>query len=404
MIKVCLVACASTKTTRKTAAQDLYKSPLFQKARAYATTRFDRWYILSARHGLLDPKQQIEPYDQTLNKMSRDARAEWAESVFQQILEQVKQNSILAFVAGERYREGLLTSLQQKGYKTVVPLEGLSIGMQLSWLNRIQTERERLQHLDEFYSLLTKLEKGVGGKRVLKECTGGLAWPEMGVYFFFGRDEYRSSDVSQERVVRVGTHTVSRGSKSTLWNRLRTHRGALDGSGNHRGSIFRLHVGAAIINHSEGKIESPKWGAGEMAGPEVKYVEAKLEQKVSEYIGALSLLWLAIEDEPSPTSDRAFIEQNAIALLSGYKTPIDLPGRDWLGRRSSREAIRRSGLWNVNYVEDAYDPRFLGVMAQYVDVTLGKSRPPQRSIAPTGWSTAKRGRGGLAQISLFNEE
>jgi hypothetical protein len=52
-------------------------------------------------------------------------------------------------------------------------------------------------------------------------------------------------------VVRVGTHALTAASSATLWDRLRQHRGHLGGrdpgSGNHRASVFRRHVGAALI-------------------------------------------------------------------------------------------------------------------------------------------------------------
>src|SRR5690242_6647127 len=144
MIKVCLVACASGKMAAKTRAQDLYTSPLFQKARAYARSRFDEWYILSAKHGLLHPNHEIAPYDQTLNNMPKRARLEWADCVFKDILSNIERKAVLAFVAGERYRVGLVTRLAEQGYSIRVPLEGLSIGMQLSWLKKLQDNNERL--------------------------------------------------------------------------------------------------------------------------------------------------------------------------------------------------------------------------------------------------------------------
>ena len=36
-------------------------------ARRYAETHAERWYILSAAHGLVDPERIIDPYDISLN-------------------------------------------------------------------------------------------------------------------------------------------------------------------------------------------------------------------------------------------------------------------------------------------------------------------------------------------------
>ena len=104
--------------------------------------------------------------------------------------------------------------------------------------------KSRVEDLDRFYYLMNQLKEKVGGYRYLSQCHGTMNWPNRGVYFFFEPGEFRT-DGKTFRVVRVGTHAVSLGSKATLWSRLITHRGHVDGDGNHRGSVFRLLIGSA---------------------------------------------------------------------------------------------------------------------------------------------------------------
>ena len=67
-----------------------------------------------------------------------------------------------------------------------------------------------------------------------------------------------------------------------------------------------------------------------------------------------------LDDEPGPDSDRAFLERNAIALLSNVGgRAIDPRRASWLGQYSQSAAIRDAGLWNVNHVEESFDPEFL---------------------------------------------
>jgi hypothetical protein len=56
-LDVGLVACSRLKADRPAPARELYVSPLFRAARAYAERRHGpgRWFILSAHHGLVDP-------------------------------------------------------------------------------------------------------------------------------------------------------------------------------------------------------------------------------------------------------------------------------------------------------------------------------------------------------------
>ena len=235
----------------------------------------------------------------------------------------------------------------------------------------------RLADTRRFYELLGRLQNRVGGPRRLVDCTGRMDWPRRGLYFFCEAGEERSGSGVGLRVVRIGTHGLAAGSRSTLWGRLSQHRGTSRGSGNHRGSIFRLLVGIALARQ-QGITLPPSWGVGGDPGAaarrlgldraDVKSAEADLEMHVSRDIGDMPFLWLGIEDEPGPASQRGLIERNVIALLSGYREPApDPPSTDWLGHLSDRERVRRSGLWNNNHVDEDYDSSFLEVFARRID-------------------------------------
>lgn len=193
-----------------------------------------------------------------------------------------------------------------------------------------------------------------------------MDWPIRGVYFFLESGENRSDTGAGPRVIRVGTHALKAGSGTKLWTRLSQHRGQLSsGNGNHRGSIFRLIVGAALIERHG--YSFPTWGVGNSAKAEIRDGERVLEQEVSQVIGAMPFIWLAVQDEAGPQSGRGYIERNAIALLSNYnKAPLDQPSEGWLGNDSDRERVRSSGLWNQNHVDENYDPAFLDRLDRFV--------------------------------------
>ena len=232
----------------------------------------------------------------------------------------------------------------------------------------------RLQHVQRFYETLAKLEQNHGGKRTLRDTDGAMAWPCRGVYFFFEPGEMKTTSGVGLRVTRVGTHALKAGSKSMLWNRLQAHRGTLKGArpggGNHRGSVFRLHVGTALIGRDDWPEEiTAQWAVGSSAKREVRAKEYPLEQAVSEYIRSMPFLWLDVNDESGPASLRGYIERNSIALLSNLDCPealIDPPSTGWLGYWAASEHVRCSGLWNVNHVAEEYDPDFLDVLDQQV--------------------------------------
>jgi hypothetical protein len=232
----------------------------------------------------------------------------------------------------------------------------------------------RLCDIRRFYEILDTLELSVGGKRTLGEAHGRMNWPQRGVYFFFEPGEERTTSGTGLRVVRVGTHALKAGGKTTLWKRLRQHRGSVGGqnpgSGNHRGSVFRLHVGTALIGRDHWpESAAGNWGAGSSAAKPVRERERPLERAVSQHIRRMPFLWIGVEDEPGPASLRGYIERNAIALLSNYnfqENPIDSPSPDWLGHWATSEQVRCSGLWNANHVTETHAPGFLDLLLEQI--------------------------------------
>jgi len=228
----------------------------------------------------------------------------------------------------------------------------------------------RFSDVETFYQQMASLTETLGGFRYLRNCNGKMKWPGRGLYFFF--------DEGGSRIVRIGTHALKQGSNTTLWNRLSQHKGSVkSGGGNHRGSIFRLLVGAALIRKNEYD-DIPSWGlkgdiskAADQLGverAELKEHELQLEVEVSDYIGNLPFLWLDIDDLSGPESHRGLLERNSIALLSQCREPQSKEHgfEEWLGLYSDRPKVRASLLWNNNHVDENYDPRFLDVLSEAI--------------------------------------
>lgn len=220
--------------------------------------------------------------------------------------------------------------------------------------------------LSRFYDLISKLDQSIGGARKLSDCNGYMQWPKRGVYFFQEPEEFRNNS-NQLRIVRVGAHALKTDSKTKIWNRLSQHKGQQrSGGGNHRGSIFRLIVGTAIIEKDD--LRFPSWGKGSTANKDTRTSELSLERMVSQRIGDMPFLWLTIDDDANPQSLRGYIERNSIALLSNYSVKSgDMPSQNWLGHSCDRKRVRESGLWNSNHVDENYDPKFLDTFEQLIN-------------------------------------
>ena len=138
MENIAFVSCVKGKRDNPSMAKDLYTSSLFKKARHYVEGRFDKWFILSAQYGLLDPEEVVEPYEKTLNNMGTVERKIWSNEVYDQIQNKLpgSQNHSLYFFVVKKYRDYLIPKLERDGYQIEVPLRHLGIGKQLGWYDR----------------------------------------------------------------------------------------------------------------------------------------------------------------------------------------------------------------------------------------------------------------------------
>jgi len=236
--------------------------------------------------------------------------------------------------------------------------------------------------LQEFHQKLGVLRDKAGGPFYLSDIDGSYNWPDRGIYVFFEHDTEPLVDpVEKWMITRIGTVGDSSGSTSTLWNRLRAHRGTVNSEygemgGNHRGSIFRKHVGRAFIERDDLYNEYPHWGVphrdlpDDISTSDIRTQEHELEQRVSEYIRILPFLVIDIPGQPGPDSKRAMIEKNLIALVShARRTSPDLKKDDWLGHHSPRAEIAKTGLWNIQHVSSFYSDDIIQQVEAHIEKT-----------------------------------
>ncbi|MFO8037054.1 MAG: hypothetical protein R6U57_10550 [Anaerolineales bacterium] len=117
-------------------ASELYNSDWFKKASTYAKHIGDRWYILSAKHGLLPRDQVIKPYDKTLKTMTASKRKKWSEMVLSELKEVVSPGDEVIIMAGLDYRQYLVGPLRRWRCKISIPMVGMDFFEQLHWLTQ----------------------------------------------------------------------------------------------------------------------------------------------------------------------------------------------------------------------------------------------------------------------------
>lgn len=132
--RIGLVGCVKQKCATAAAAEDLYVSTLFEGRRSAVERSCDRWFVLSALHGVVAPDDVIEPYDATLTAATRSQRRGWSLRVLAQLDERCGElaGRIVEIHAGKDYYDfGLVEGLAARGARVELPTRGIRLGEQL---------------------------------------------------------------------------------------------------------------------------------------------------------------------------------------------------------------------------------------------------------------------------------
>ena len=176
-----------------------------------------------------------------------------------------------------------------------------------------------------------------------------------GLYFFYERGE-ASLHGPDGRVVRVGNHPRSDG---TLVRRLQQHyrRGK-------NGSVFRKFLGGALMRAEDPDHPclAPAPGKGHWERQDEKPCERcrPVEQSVSLLLRArFRFRCVSIPDR----QERNHLEAILISSLSAC--PVCRPSGGWLGQFAYSDIVRRTGLWNSQFV--GAGPMSTGALRRFTD-------------------------------------
>ena len=161
-MRIALIGCSKTKRTfsegQHVCAGDLYAGPLFKKRVQYAEAKGIRWFVVSARFGLMPPHFPVNPtvigkdgvrssYDLCMKDLSPADQAIWhvtvASDVIHLLWDDVElyghekpmnpKDLTIEIHAGADYARPLAEILTTVGIKVKTPVAGLGIGEQLAW-------------------------------------------------------------------------------------------------------------------------------------------------------------------------------------------------------------------------------------------------------------------------------
>lgn len=254
---IVLIGCVKQKLATPAAAKDLYTSHLFRKGRAYAERADVPWFILSAKHGLVRPDDELAPYDLRLSETPREHRRAWGVRVVADLDTAAGglTGKSIEVHAGSAYADAIRSHLIERGAIVVEPLAGLKLGPRLSWYSaELVARSEPTPGIAELVERLRDSDRAIQPADFL--ATGGTGLRAPGLYSWWV-DADGAIDLSRglghpvlQGLIYAGlagaTRTSGRKSKNTLWGRIKTmHLG-----GRHEFSTFRLSLGSILAEAS----------------------------------------------------------------------------------------------------------------------------------------------------------
>jgi hypothetical protein len=123
--RVVLIGSSGTTAGDPAPAARLYTSAGFARARDTAVRGRLPWFVLSAKHGLLDAGDVVSPYDVQIGDQSAGYRTAWGEWVVAQLAERVRLDGVTVEVhGGVDFAQPLRQPLARRGAALEIPLPG----------------------------------------------------------------------------------------------------------------------------------------------------------------------------------------------------------------------------------------------------------------------------------------
>lgn len=145
-----LLACSAGKLDRPAPARELYTGQLFRLSLQVAEALADTVLVLSAKHGVVELEQVLEPYDLSLADLEKHQREQWGANVVTDLLRRFGVKDRTSRPEGVAVGADVLCLAPQSyvsalGFWYVCPaqpLKGLGIGQQKAKLGQMLAEAQ----------------------------------------------------------------------------------------------------------------------------------------------------------------------------------------------------------------------------------------------------------------------
>jgi hypothetical protein len=123
--RVVLIGSSGAIADAPDAVGNLFRSDGFAAARQHAVHSRLPWFVLSAKHGLLDPDDVVSPFSTQIDDQPAAYRSAWGEWVVAQLADRLQLDGVVVEVhGGVDFAQPLRQSLTRRGAVLDIPLPG----------------------------------------------------------------------------------------------------------------------------------------------------------------------------------------------------------------------------------------------------------------------------------------
>jgi hypothetical protein len=123
--RVVLVGSSGATADHPAPAGEMFRSDGFARAREAAVRSRSPWFVLSAKHGLLDPGEVISPHGVQIDDQPAAYRSAWGEWVVAQLADRLQLDGVTVEVhGGVDFAQPLRQPLASRGAALDIPLPG----------------------------------------------------------------------------------------------------------------------------------------------------------------------------------------------------------------------------------------------------------------------------------------
>ncbi len=155
----------------------------------------DKWFILSAKYGLIEPENKISPYDIKIDDLKDEAKNKWVKEVSKKLKLIIDKDQPIVFLGDSKYFEDISIILRKTNITTFIPFKHISHNHRVDWLSQNLNGSLRNNHLKRLYDLLFQADFKGNFQFKFSDFQKEKKLPKKGIYIFTRKETAQANHV-----------------------------------------------------------------------------------------------------------------------------------------------------------------------------------------------------------------